>query len=115
MSLDEEVFGAAGGELAAEFRVWVDVEAEPVCVGVAGELDLLTCAPFRHALADALASRPPRLALDFRAVTFVGSTGLREIVRILPAVESIEIRSAPPSVRQVLEMVDLGERVVIAD
>jgi anti-anti-sigma factor len=114
VSLDHQLVEPASTE-STEFRVWVDLEAEPVRVGVAGEIDLLTCAPFRHALEDACASRPRRLALDFRSVAFLGSTGLREIARILLRLESIEIRSPSPHVRHVLEMMELDGRVVITD
>jgi anti-anti-sigma factor len=114
VSLDQDLFDASS-EPTVEFRVWVDHESGPPCVGVAGEIDLLTCAPFRHALADACANGSRRIALDLAAVTFLGSTGLREIARLLPIVDSIEIRSPSRFVRHVLETVQLGQQVTITD
>jgi anti-anti-sigma factor len=96
-----------------EFNVWVDTDVEPPCLNVAGELDLGTCAPFRHALEELLESGGPRICLDFRQVTFMGSTGLREIARLLPKVEDIEIRSPQPVVARVLELAGLGPRLRI--
>jgi anti-anti-sigma factor len=80
---------------------------------VSGELDLNTCAPFRHALEELIEMSGPRIALDFRQVTFMGSTGLREIARLVPRVEEIEIRSPQPVVQRVLELAGLGPRLRI--
>jgi anti-anti-sigma factor len=96
-----------------EFSVWVITDAEPPCLGVSGELDLNTCAPFRHALEEMIETSGPRISLDFRQVTFVGSTGLREIARLLPRLEEIEIRAPQPVVQRVLELAGLGPRLRI--
>ena len=95
--------------------MWVDTSADPPCLGVAGELDLNTCAPFRHALEELIEAGGPRISLDFRQVTFMGSTGLREISRLLPRLEDIEIRQPQPVVRRVLELAGLGPRLHIRD
>ena len=95
--------------------MWVDKEASPPCLGVAGELDLGSCAPFRHALEELVAASGPRIVLDFRNVTFMGSTGLREIARLLPGLEEIEIRAPQPVVQRVLELAGLGPRLRITD
>jgi anti-anti-sigma factor len=97
----------------AEFSVWVDTVSDPPCLGVAGELDLNTCAPFRHALEELIDKSGPRISLDFKQVTFMGSTGLREIARLLPQLEEIEIRSPQPVVQRVLELAGLGPRLRI--
>jgi len=55
----------------------------------------------------------PRIVLDFRKVTFMGSTGLREIARLLPDLEEIEIRAPQPVVQRVLELAGLGSRLRI--
>ena len=96
-----------------EFSVWVDPEADPPCLSVAGELDLSTCAPFRHALEELVAKSGSRISIDFKAVTFMGSTGLREIARLLPQLDEIEIRSPQPVVQRVLELAGLGPRLRI--
>jgi anti-anti-sigma factor len=98
-----------------EFSVWVDSSADPPCLGVAGELDLNTCAPFRHALEELIRTSGPRISLDFRQVTFMGSTGLREFSRLLPQLEDVEIRNPQPVVRRVLELAGLGPRLHVTD
>lgn len=100
---------------APGFHVWVDMAADPPCVGVSGEVDLLTCAAFRDAIAEAAERGSPTIALDFRDVTFMGSTGIRELVRALRTVESIEVRSPRPIVRRALSAAGLGRGVVISD
>jgi anti-anti-sigma factor len=92
----------------------VDTGVDPPCLGVAGDIDLETCAPFRHALEELVAISGPRIALDFKRVTFMGSTGLREIARLLPDLE-MEIRSPQPVVLRVLELARLGPRLLITD
>jgi anti-anti-sigma factor len=98
-----------------EFTIWVDTSVDPPCLGVAGDIDLGTCAPFRHALEELVAISGPRITLDFKRVTFMGSTGLREIARLLPDLDQIEIRSPQPVVLRVLELARLGPRLLITD
>ena len=100
---------------APGFHVWVDMEADPPCVGVSGEVDLLTCAAFRDAIAEAAALGSSTIVLDFRGVTFMGSTGIRELVRALRTVDSIEVRSPSPIVRRALSAAGLGRGVVVID
>ena len=103
---------------APDFHVWVDVTADPPCVGVSGEVDLLTCAAFRDALDEAAAAaekRSPTIAVDFRRTTFMGSTGIRELVRALRTVKRIEVRSPSPIVRRALEAAGLGHAVVFSN
>jgi anti-sigma B factor antagonist len=54
------------------------VRGHPVLV-VQGELDLLTAPALADAVRAALADRPPLLALDLTATTFLDSSGAREI------------------------------------
>lgn len=98
-----------------DFRVWLDVDAEPPLVGAAGEIDLFTCAAFRHALDDARTANPHHIALDFRHVTFMGSIGVREISRIARGTETIEIRSPNDAVRRMLEVSGLNDEVTIVE
>jgi anti-anti-sigma factor len=100
---------------APDFHVWVDDRVDPPCVGVSGEVDLLTCAAFRDALDEAAGQGAKVIVLDFRRVTFMGSTGIRELVRALRTVERIEVRSPTPIVRRALEAARLGRGVVIAE
>jgi anti-anti-sigma factor len=99
---------------APEFHLWVDMTADPPCIGVSGEVDLLTCAAFRDALNEAAEQGTQTIALDFQRVTFMGSTGIRELVRALQSVKRIEVRSPTPIVRRALEAAGLGKGVVIS-
>jgi anti-anti-sigma factor len=93
---------------APEFHVWVDATADPPCVGVSGEIDLLTCAAFRDALDEAADQGSPTIAVDLQRTTFMGSTGIRELVRALQTVKRIEARSPRPIVRRALEAAGFG-------
>ena len=96
-----------------DFHVVVDVTAQPPSVTVSGELDLVTCAPFRDALAEAIEVSDATVAVDFRRLTFLGSTGIRELVRALQTVDRIEVHSPAPIVRRALETAGLGNNLVI--
>lgn len=100
---------------APAFHVVVDVNSRPPCVAVSGELDLATCAAFRDALQEATEAADDVVAIDFARVTFMGSTGIRELVRALQAVDRIEVRSPSPIVRRALETASVGSRLVLCD
>jgi anti-anti-sigma factor len=100
---------------APEFHVWVDTSARPPCVAVSGEIDLLTCAAFREALDEAVAQGTSSIAVDFRRTTFIGSTGIRELVRVLNTVEHVEARSPNPIVRRALMAAGLSDAFSLAD
>jgi anti-anti-sigma factor len=93
--------------------VWLDLDADPPCVGVAGDIDLGSVAPFRQALDQARAANEHHIAVDCRHVTFMGSTGVREIVRIVKQLDRLELRSPSAAVRRVIEMSALDDRVVM--
>ena len=99
----------------APFHVWIDDAADPPCVGVSGEVDLQTCAAFREALNDTAAVGSRAIAVDLRGVVFMGSTGIRELVRVARTVDRVELRAPRPIVRRALEASHLGERVAIVD
>jgi anti-anti-sigma factor len=98
---------------APDFHVWVDVTADPPCVGLSGEIDLQTCAAFRDALHEAAGHGARTIAVDFGRVTFMGSTGIRELVRILKTVDQVQARSASPILRRTLEGAGLVDGVVV--
>jgi anti-anti-sigma factor len=100
---------------APEFHVWVDVSTDPPCVAVSGEVDLQTCAAFRDALAEAAELGSATIAVDFRRVTFMGSTGIRELARVLRSVKCIEARSPSPILRRALEAANFGDALVVSE
>jgi anti-anti-sigma factor len=99
---------------APEFHVCVDGDADPPCVAVWGEIDLLTCAAFREALDEAAEQSPSTIAVDFEHTTFMGSTGIRELVRSLTKVASLEVRSPNLIVRRALLAAGLGNAIVLS-
>ena len=99
----------------ASFHLWVDDTVDPPCVGVAGEVDLQTCAAFREALSDVAALEPSTIAIDARRVVFMGSTGIRELVRVARVVKRVEVHAPRPIVRRALEAANLGSRVIVVD
>jgi len=97
------------------FHVVADVEAEPPCVAVWGELDLASVAAFRDALNEVLEIRPRELLIDLTQVTFIGSTGIRELVRVHREVERIQLRVGTGIVLRALETAALSELFVIVE
>ena len=81
---------------------------------VSGELDIATVTPLRAALDDALSAAPPRLVVDLTALTFIDSTGCRELVRAAKrgraAGSPVElvVPTANAGVRRVLEVMQFG-------
>jgi anti-anti-sigma factor len=98
-----------------EFHVVVDPNADPPYVAVSGEIDLATCAPFRDALNEAIEHGAREIVVDFKRVTFMGSVGIRELVRVLPLVDRIELRSPAPIVRRALEASAIGNKLALLD
>jgi anti-anti-sigma factor len=98
-----------------DFHVVVDLSARPPTVTVSGEVELLTCAPFRDALREAADTASDVVAIDCTRLTFIGSTGIREIVRTLSEVDCIEVHHAAPIVRRALETAGLGSELRIVD
>jgi len=99
---------------APDFHVWLDRDRVPPVVNVFGDLDLVTCAALRDALSDA-AARADVIVVDMRHVTFLGSTGIRELLRALDTVERIEVRSPAPIARRALGTVAIRTQLVITD
>jgi len=96
-----------------EFHVAVDATARPPLVTVWGEVDLATVAAFRDALGEAVETGADEVVVDLNQVTFMGSTGIRELVRIHDAVRRIEVRVSPSIVRRALETAALPDTFAI--
>src|SRR5207248_5831750 len=90
------------GNAPVGFHVVAEVTADPPCVAVWGELDLGSVAAFRDALSEALETGARRLVVDLRQVTFMGSTGVRELIRARREIAHLEVRVATPIVRRAL-------------
>ena len=98
-----------------EFHVVVDASKQPPTVTVWGEIDLATVAPFRDALSEAIETNPDAIVIDLGHVSFMGSTGIRELVRIHNATRRIELRVPQGIVRRALETAVLPDTFVITD
>ena len=98
-----------------DFHVSVDTSVQPPCVVVWGELELVTCAAFRDALSEAAEVTDKTVAVDFSHLTFLGSTGIRELVRLLERVDRIDVRGAAPIVRRAFEAAGLPANVQLVD
>ena len=75
-------------------------------VVVTGELDMASAPQFRQAL-EAAKPRGGRVVLDMEDLTFMDSSGLRELVAFQNAGHVIDIREASEPVRSVLRMAGL--------
>ena len=98
-----------------EFHVAVDVSTDPPVVSVWGEVDLATVAAVRDALSEAVESATDEIVVDLTHVSFMGSTGIRELVRIHDAVRRIELRVPSGIVRRALETAALPHTFVLVD
>lgn len=81
-----------------------------------GELDLAAADAVRESVDRARAAQAdPVVVLDLADVTFLDSTGLRELVR--PAVESttVVLRRPSPSVLKVLELAGVADLFTIVE
>jgi anti-sigma B factor antagonist len=76
-----------------------------------GELDVAAAIPFRDALVGLIGRHCHDIVLNFREVTFLGSSGLGVMVGALKRVRAqggdVRLRSLPRQARRVLEMTEL--------
>lgn len=98
---------------APEFHVAVDAESDPPFVKVWGEIDLASVAAFRDAVNEAVERGARSVIVDLCHVTFIGSTGIRELVRIHRRVDRTELRVSAPIVRRTLECAVLPDSFTI--
>ncbi len=74
---------------------------------IAGELDMAS-APELEALVSRLASRPGELVLDVKGITFMDSSGVRLILRVVELCQEtgcrFEVRSLTPQIRRLLDV-----------
>lgn len=97
-----------------EFHVVVDLEANPPSLDVWGELDLASVSAFRDALNQAIEAGAQQLIVDFTHVTFLGSTGIRELIRARRHIR-VEVRASTPIVRRALASASLMDSFVIIE
>jgi anti-sigma B factor antagonist len=101
---------------------YLRVEAESTyrqCVlRVIGELDLITAAEFAHRADAAVKATTGPVVVDLSSLTFIDARGARAlaaVIRTVPAARRPVIRSCPPHVRLVLDMLNLPLCYLLAD
>jgi anti-sigma B factor antagonist len=81
---------------------------------IAGELDMAS-APELEALISQLASHPGEIVLDLKGLTFMDSTGVRLILRMLELCREngcgFSLRSLTPQVRRLLDVAGVMEHL----
>jgi len=84
------------------------VELDPLRVVVEGELDMATSERLWSVLSGALAdSSSPVVRLEFGGVTFMDSSGLAALLRVVDAGREVVLGGAGESVRRVVEATGL--------
>lgn len=94
------------------------VRGHPV-LEVRGELDLLTAPELAERVDQALAEKPPLLAIDLTATTFIDSSGARQLARAARAAgrvgTAVQVVCPPGNrpVRLVIDLLDLAALVPV--
>ena len=90
---------------------WIDPEKTVVVVEAAGEIDLHRSAVFQEALLEPLNHRPRRMIVDMADVSYMDSSGVASLVKLLSRVrrDKVDLRLAglTPRVRSVFEITRL--------
>jgi anti-anti-sigma factor len=93
--------------------------AGTVTVALGGEVDIDVADRVGDALRLAVGGSEPEVVVDLRAVTFLGSTGVRLLLEAGDQARlrgtSFGIRLGASPARRVIELVDMGDRVEILD
>ena len=93
----------------------VDVAADPPSVAVWGELDLASVSAFCDAMNQVIEAGAQHLIVDLTNVTFLGSTGIRELIRARRDIAHVEVRASTPVVRRALASAALADSIVITE
>ena len=83
--------------------------ADTWIITVAGEVDLDCRDRFQAAVEQATRDEPAKLVFDVAAVRFMDSSGLAVMVAAAQQAGSVEVRSASPAMRRVIEITGLTE------
>ena len=93
----------------AEFEAVAVVGASPPVIRLRGELDVAGEDEFDRALGVVMAASPSSVAIDLSGVTFIGSTGIRALVKTVNAVGDVRIRGASAWMRRLFEVATVTE------
>jgi anti-anti-sigma factor len=93
----------------------IEVRPDPECTYVcpAGELDMAVCGRIEREVGDLLDAGCPAVVLDLRELTFVDSSGVRELLRCREAARDsgarLELVLAPGAVTRALEVYEIRD------
>lgn len=97
-----------------EVEAQIEVDRDAGVVTGRGEIDMAAADELRAAIASALdVDRSRTVVVDLRDVTFIDSTGIKELLRPVVAGCSVSLREPSGSVRRVLELTGLIGTVTI--
>lgn len=90
---------------------WAGPDDRTVIVEAAGEIDLRCSAAFQQALLEPLEKNPQRMIVDLAQVTYMDSSGVASLVKLLSRVRrgkiELKLASLTPRVRSVFEITRL--------
>ena len=96
-----------GSRAGANLAIQQHLAGESQTILITGELDMAS-APELDALVSRLASRPGEIVLDVKGITFMDSTGVRLILRVVELCQEngcrFEVRSLTPQIRRLLDV-----------
>jgi anti-sigma B factor antagonist len=99
---------------------WIEISevGATLLLKVFGELDVATRASIEPALMTAIDSAGP-IVMDLEGLTFCDSSGLATLIaaheRATARGASFAVRNAPPSVRRLFEIANLGDTIALID
>jgi anti-sigma B factor antagonist len=100
-----------------EFSIAVSRTGRRAVLALSGELDLAVEPELTATLEDVVAAGESIVVLDLRALTFIGSTGIRALIeakrRCTTAQCPLYLVSGPPEVRSVLALCGVEERFAL--
>jgi anti-anti-sigma factor len=102
----------AGGA-AASVESRQDASGVPI-VKVTGEVDMSNVDVVREAVNLAISHDPDRIVFDLGDLEFMDSSGLAMLLAVAERISVVELRSAPPLIRRVIELTGLSDAFVIA-
>jgi anti-sigma B factor antagonist len=104
--------------VTSEPRSTWQIEGDPVCVPISGDMDLTSATGCADRIGEALGTGPSRLALDLSGVTFIDSTGLGVLIGTrndcLRRGIALELRDPSESVCRLLTITGLSSAFGLA-
>jgi len=98
---------------------WAGPDGRTVIIEAVGEIDLRCSAAFQQALLEPLEKKPERMIVDLAGVSYMDSSGVASLVKLLSRVRrgkiDLKLASLRPRVRSVFEITRLDTVFDVAD